>query len=152
MTFSSDSVDGFLKAVREAKASKRQAVDAGLSDQLSDPDCIGVPADFSRTVDGLIERYGDEALRSIALWAIGRWTQIHQRILQERIITGDLQATALTSGDLTRLSAALRLVSEVGSFGGDDQWREMLKESLGQAVLETMEELGYNPLNDALNN
>lgn len=146
MTFSSDSVDGFLKAVREAKASKRQAVDAGLSDQLSDPDCIGVPANFSRSVDALIERYGDEALRSIALWAIGRWTQIHQRILEQRMITGDLQATAFTSGDLTRLTTALRSVSEVGSFGGDDNWRAMLKEDLGQAVLETMEEFGYDPL------
>lgn len=146
MTFSPDSVDGFLEAVREAKASKRQAVDTSLSDQLSDPDCIGVPADFSRSVDTLIERYGDEALRSIALWAIGRWTQIHQRILEQRMITGDLQATAFTSGDLTRLASALRLVSEVGSFGGDDDWRAMLRKDLGQAVLERMEELGYDPL------
>ncbi len=148
MSFSPDSVDGFLKAVRQAKSAKRQAVDAGLSDQLSDPDCIGVPADFSRSVDKLIERYGDEALRSIALWAIGRWTQIHQRILEQRMITGDLQGTALTSSDLARLTTALRSVSEVGSFGGDEDWRAMLKEDLGQAVLETMEELGYDPLGE----
>jgi hypothetical protein len=148
VSFSPDSVDGFLKAVRQAKSAKRQAVDAGLSDQLSDPDCIGVPADFSRSVDKLIERYGDEALRSIALWAIGRWTQIHQRILEQRMITGDLQGTALTSSDLARLTTALRSVSEVGSFGGDEDWRAMLKEDLGQAVLETMEELGYDPLGE----
>jgi hypothetical protein len=148
VTFSPDSVDGFLKAVRQAKSAKRQAVDAGLSDQLSDPDCIGVPADFSRSVDALIERYGDEALRSIALWAIGRWTQIHQRILEQRMITGDLQGTALASSDLARLTTALRSASEVGSFGGDDDWRAMLKEDLGQAVLEIMEELGYDPLGE----
>jgi hypothetical protein len=148
VSFSPDSVDGFLKAVRQAKSAKRQAVDAGLSDQLSDPDCIGVPADFSRSVDKLIERYGDEALRSIALWAIGRWTQIHQRILEQRMITGDLQGTALTSSDLARLTTALRSVSDVGSFGGDEDWRAMLKEDLGQAVLETMEELGYDPLGE----
>jgi hypothetical protein len=37
----------------------------------------------------------------------------------------------------------------VGSFGGDDDWRAMLKKDLGQAVLEDMEELGYDPLHGA---
>jgi hypothetical protein len=64
------------------------------------------------------------------------------------MITGDLQGTALTSSDLARLTTALRSVSEVGSFGGDEDWRAMLKEDLGQAVLETMEELGYDPLGE----
>jgi len=149
VTFSPDSVDGFLKAVREAKASKQQAVDAGLSDQLSDPDCIGVPADLARTIDSLIERYGDEALRSIALWAIGRWTQIHQRILDQRFITNDTHSIALTASDLAKLATGLRTIADVGSFGGDDDWRAMLKKDLGQAVLEGMEELGYDPLHGA---
>jgi hypothetical protein len=146
VTFSSDSVEGFLQSVREAKSAKRQAVDDGLKDQLEDPDCIGVPSELARTVDGLIERYGDEALRSIALWAIGKWTVIHQRILEQRIITDDCSGAALTAGDLARLNTALRTIADVGSFGGDDHWRTMLKDDLGQAVLETMEELGYDPL------
>jgi len=149
VTFSSDSVNDFLKAVREAKASKRQAVDDGLKDHLEDPDCIGIPAELSQTIDGLIERYGDEALRSIALWAIGRWTQIHQCILDQRFITNDTHSIALTAGDLAKLATGLRTIADVGSFGGDDDWRAMLKKDLGQAVLEGMEELGYDPLHGA---
>jgi hypothetical protein len=146
VTFYPESVDGFLQAVREAKSAKRQAVDDSLKDQLEDPDCIGIPADLSRAVDGLIERYGDEALRSISLWAIGKWILIHQRVLDQRLMTEDSQSIVLTAGDLTALSHGLRMVSEVGSFGGDDHWRAMLKDNLGQAILEGMEEIGYDPL------
>jgi hypothetical protein len=143
---SCDSVNKFLRAVTAAKSSKRQAVDESLAEYLDDPDTIGVPVSLSRAVDELVEQYGDEALRSIALWSLGRWLQVHQRILQDRLITGDCSAAAWTSSDLTLIRTGLRVISEVGAFGGNEHWRAMLKEEIGQAVLEGMEEAGYDPL------
>jgi hypothetical protein len=136
-----DSVDSFLKACHEAKSPRRQAIREGISDHLNDPDTIGIPAGLGITIEKLIEKYGDEVLRSVALWSLGKWAQLHCNLLQQRKFHGDAEAIALTAGDLSLIRHTIRTAAEVGSFGGDTHWREMLKDNLGQAVLEGLEEL-----------
>jgi hypothetical protein len=51
----------------------------------------------------------------------------------------------LTMNDLSKLSSVLQMLEQVGSFGGDDSWRKMLREVVGQSVLETLEERGSDP-------
>jgi hypothetical protein len=36
------------------------------------------------------------------------------------------------------------IMEQVGSFGGDDSWRKMLRTIVGQSVLETIEEKGIS--------
>jgi hypothetical protein len=36
------------------------------------------------------------------------------------------------------------VLEQVGSFGGDDDWRKMLRTIVGQSVLETIEEKGIS--------
>jgi hypothetical protein len=42
--------------------------------------------------------------------------------------------------DMTRISAALQSLGTIGSFGGDDDWRAMLREVVTQVVMEKIEE------------
>jgi hypothetical protein len=42
--------------------------------------------------------------------------------------------------DATRISDSLHLICEVGSLGGDKDWKIMLDKELSQSILEQMEE------------
>jgi hypothetical protein len=47
--------------------------------------------------------------------------------------------------DISKLSLVLQTMEDISSFGGDDDWRKMLKKVVSQAVLENCEERGINP-------
>jgi hypothetical protein len=46
--------------------------------------------------------------------------------------------------DASKLGAALRMVEEIGSFSGTEQWTKMLREVVGQAVMENCEDQGID--------
>jgi hypothetical protein len=61
-------------------------------------------------------------------------------VLDQHIELDSTHPAVLTASDLTTLSNAGRLLASVGSFGGDEEWRTMLKELTVQSVLEQCEE------------
>ena len=123
-----------------AKNDDRQIIEEEVGMQLDDPDLVGIPEDMVDAIDEAVEQYGDEALRHIALFCLGKWMGIHQEVLDQHIELDSIEAAVLTASDLTTLSNAGRLLSSVGSFGGDEEWRTMLKELTVQSVLEQCEE------------
>jgi hypothetical protein len=51
----------------------------------------------------------------------------------------------MTLRDISTLNIALRLLEEVGSFGGDEDYRSAMRKQINQAVLEKLEETGRDP-------
>lgn len=134
------SVNDFLKAARSAKQDQKEAIDEGLSPLLDDPSTIGIPPSLLSSIETLMEKYGDEALRSTAMFCMGKWMGIHNEILQQHLETEDYQAALYVMADISKLSLLIRSMDEIGSFGGDDDWRKMIKSTVNQQVLEAMEE------------
>lgn len=143
MDFSS--VGDFLRKAATAKQDRRKVIDEGLSPFLEDPSTIGVTPALSETLEELTEQYGDEALRQVALFCIGRWHRLHTDILSQHLKNDGTSEALLTMNDLSKLSTILQLLEQVGSFGGDDAWRKMLRQIVGQSLLEHIEENGIDP-------
>ena len=123
-----------------AKNGDRQIIEEEVGMQLDDPDLVGIPENMVDAIDDAVEKYGDEALRHIALFCLGKWMTIHQEVLEQHVELDSTHPAVLTASDLTTLSNAGRLLASVGSFGGDEEWRTMLKELTVQSVLEQCEE------------
>jgi hypothetical protein len=142
MDFSS--VNDFLKKATSAKSSDRQLIDDELDPFLSDPATVGVTPELSEMIDGLKEKYGDEALKQIGIFCIGKWHEMHEEILQEHVQMETMDAALLTMNDITLLTVAIKTLEGIGSFGGDEDWRKMLKNIVGQSFLEKLEEDGLD--------
>lgn len=136
LSFSFNSVDDFLRKAGEAKSEQRAEAHSWAQDFLNDPHTIGVPVEMADTIGVLIERYGDEALRQIALFCLGKWYGVHAGVIEEMISTEDTAASIAGAMDAARLSSAIQLLETVGSFGGDEDWREMLRESIADEIDE----------------
>ena len=134
------SVDDFLRKAMGAKSNDRQIIEEEVGMQLDDPDLVGIPEDMIDAIDDAVEKYGDEALRHIALFCLGKWMTIHEEVLEQHVELDSTEPAVLTASDLTTLSSAGKLLASVGSFGGDEEWRAMLKELTVQSVLEQCEE------------
>lgn len=143
MEFSS--VDDFLRKTASAKRDKRSVIDDELAPFIEDPATIGVPPTLVDALEKLLHLYGDETFRQVALFCVGKWHRTHCEILQQHITNAGMSEALLTMGDISKLSTTLQLLEQVGSFGGDDSWRKMLREMVGQAVLENIEERGISP-------
>jgi hypothetical protein len=142
MEFSS--VDDFLRKATNAKKNERDLIDEELHGMMSDPGIVGIPPDLAKTLEALHDGFGDEALRQVGMFCIGRWMHIHNKTLQAHIEAGGWQESLLTMGDTSKLSTALRIIEEVGSFSGSEEWTKMLKELVGQAVMESCEDQGID--------
>lgn len=156
MNFSFDSVGDFFRKTQEAKAGKRAAIDEGLSPLLTDPSTFAIAPDAADLLEKSLERYGDEALKAMAIVAIGKWVELHGTWLEQHMLNGSIQEAVLTACDMTKLTQAVRLLEDVGSFGGDDDYRAAMRQQINQAVLERLEETGedpadiFDPYNDPL--
>jgi hypothetical protein len=64
--------------------------------------------------------------------------------LQQHIENDGTSEMLMVMSDISKLSTALMVLEQVGSFGGDDDWRKMLRTIVGQSVLETIEEKGIS--------
>jgi hypothetical protein len=144
MDFSS--VNDFLKKATSAKSQDRQLIDDELDPFLSDPATIGVTPELSEDIDSLKTKYGDEAFRQIGIFCLGKWLEIHEEILQQHIQTETMDAALLTMNDISKLTLAIQTLEGIGSFGGDEDWKRMLKDIVGQTLLERLEEDGLDPV------
>jgi hypothetical protein len=142
MDFSS--VGDFLRKAATAKQDARQAIDDKLVPFLENPSTVGIPPTLNGSIDTLLETYGDETYRQIALFCIGKWHQAHCEILQQYIENDGTSEMLMVMSDISKLSTVLMLLDQVGSFGGADDWRKMLRTIVGQSVLETIEEKGIS--------
>jgi hypothetical protein len=144
MDFSS--VNDFLKKATSAKSQDRQLIDDELDPFLSDPATIGITPELSEDIDSLKTKYGDEAFRQIGIFCLGKWLEIHEEILQQHIQTETMDAALLTMNDISKLTLAIQTLEGIGSFGGDEDWKRMLKDIVGQTLLERLEEDGVDPV------
>ncbi len=142
MDFSS--VGDFLKKAVSSKQEERKLIEDEVDPVIDDPSTIGIPLETLEMLDQLEEKYGDEAFRQIGLFCLGRWAQIHQEILSQHVQHESIEEAMATIVDLTILSHSVEQVKEIGSFGGDESWRKMLKKVVAQDVLEEMEEQGID--------
>jgi hypothetical protein len=142
MDFSS--VNDFLKKATSAKSQERKLIDEELDPFLSDPATVGITPDLSKAIDALEEKYGDEAYKQIGIFCIGKWLELHEEIMQQHIQMETMDAALLTMNDITLLTVAIQTLERVGSFGGDEDWRKMLKGIVGQSFLERLEEDGLD--------
>ncbi len=136
MSFSFNSVDDFLRKAQEAKTEKREEMHEYVQDFVNDPSMVGVPVEMADTIGQLIERYGDECLRQIALFTLGKWYGVHVGVVQEMVSTEDFGSAIAASMDAAKINTAIQTLEGVGSFGGDDDWRKMLGDSIVSEVDE----------------
>lgn len=133
-------VDEFLRAASAAKAERLQAVSDSISPHLDDHGTVGLPPALAQTIEGLLEQHGDEVYRQVALFALGKWFELHVGMSEEHFANDNPEFGASAIMDATRISDALHLLAELRSFGGSQSWKEMLNETLSQFILENIEE------------
>ena len=138
------SVGDFLRKAASAKSDDRQRISEEIAPTLEDPDVISIPPSLLRSIDKLMVSHGDEAIRQTALFCLARWMGIHGEWLEQHQLTETMDAALLTVADATRLRMAMEIISNIGSFGGDDSWRAMLNETFTQEILEASEEDGLD--------
>ena len=142
MDFSS--VNDFLKKASSAKSQERQLIDDELDPFLSDPATVGITPDLSEAIDALKEKYGDEAFKQIGIFCLGKWLELHETILHQHIQAEAMDVALMTMNDISRLTLIIQMLESIGSFGGDEDWRKMLKSIVGQSLLEKLEEDGLD--------
>ena len=138
------SVGDFLRKAAGAKTDVRQRISEEIAPVLEDPDTVGIPPELLQSIDELMVSHGDEAIRQTALFCLARWMQIHSEFLEQHQLTESMEEALLTATDMTRLCVAMEIISNIGSFGGDDSWRAMLNKTLTQEILEASEEDGLD--------
>lgn len=138
--FTFSTAEAFLREAAAAKQGKREAISASIAPHLADHGTVGVPPKLHQAIEALLESYGDEAYRQTALYCLGKWFEAHTDAAGDLFATGQMPEAVACMMDATRISDSLHLVCEVGSLGGDDDWKIMLEEELSQAILETIEE------------
>lgn len=143
MDFSS--VGDFLRQASSSKENDRKIIDEQLAPFLEDNSTVGITPELHQTIEGMVVKHGDEAYKQIGMFAIGQWAKVHQEWMQQHIVNEGMAEALMTMNDLSNITLALRVLESIGSFGGDDSWRTMLKQEVGQAVLETLEEQGIDP-------
>lgn len=144
MSFSFNSVDDFLRKASEAKSEQRAEANAWAQDFLNDPQTIGVPVEMANAIGTLLEKHGDEPLRQIALFCLGKWYGIHSGVISEMVAMEDHASSIAGAMDAARISSAIQLLEGIGSFGGDESWRDMLRESIISEVDEHNARQGSN--------
>jgi hypothetical protein len=138
MEFSS--VNEFLRKAASAKADNRTAIDDALVPYLDDPSVVGVSKEVAESIDELFFSYGDEAFRQIALFCLGKWLNVHGERVEDHAKTESWPEALHTMNDIGRLSAAMQTIEQIASFSGDCDWRKMLRDIVGQSVVESLEE------------
>ena len=140
MDSSFSNVNEFLQQAAAAKAGKRDAISSYIEPHIQDPGTVGIPPSLADTFRSMLAQYGDEAYRQIALFSLGKWFETHIEAADDLFATGQLPEACACLMDATRISDSLHLVSEVGSLGGNEDWKAMLESEISQAILEHIEE------------
>lgn len=138
MDFSS--VNDFIRKATSAKGNELEAIDKGLVPFLDDPAIVGVTPEIYSAIDKLFQTYGDEAFRQIGLFCLSKWLDLHSDTAGDHVATESWSEALHTMNDIGKLSSAMQIVEQIGSFAGDDQWRKMLRETVSKAIIEEVEE------------
>jgi len=138
------SPDQLIKAAQAAKQGQRNEIGESLAPIIDDPHAFSIPAALVADIEALMQQYGDEALKAVAMWSLGTWHGIHADFLEQHNIHGDHEAALWVMSDLAKLGLCLQVLADIGSIGGDEQWKQMLKANIGQAVIEHLEETGLS--------
>lgn len=133
-------VDDFLRRTANAKSDKREAISSFVSSDIDKKDTVGLPPGLLADIETMLEKYGDEAYRQVALFCMGKWFQTHMQVFEELAAQGEVEMACRCLMGSTRVSDALHLLSEVQSIGGDREWKEMLKREITQHIMEAVEE------------
>lgn len=133
------SVDDFIKKAQAVRSDRKNNIAASISPHLDEHGTVGIPPSLAKTIDQLVFTHGDEAYRQIALFALGKWFETHTSLVEEMFVNDQLMEGCSCLMDATRISDALHLIAELGSFGGDDSWKEMLQETISEAILKKFE-------------
>lgn len=142
MDFSFDSVESFLRQANDAKQDQRETIDKGLEPLLDNPSAFSISPDIADLMERDLKAYGDETYKQLAAVAIGKWIHVHRDYLEMHLRNDSSAEAAMTSSDMSKLVLAVRLIEEVGSFNGDEEYRQEMKKRIGQAVLEHIEDRG----------
>ena len=142
MDFSS--VNDFLRKAAFAKKEKLKAIEDDLVDFIDDPSVAGVPVELWDNMEKLLHAYGDETFRQIALFALGKWLDIHAELVEDHSENECWDEALHTMNDIGKLSSVMQIIEQIGSFGGDDEWRAMLRSTISHSILEKREEDGSN--------
>jgi len=116
------------------------AVSASVNDHLSDPGVVGLPPALAKTVEKLVDEFGDETYRQLAMFSLGKWFEHHILSIDQLFQDSHVDGACSALMDATRISDALHLLNEIGSFEGDEEWKAMLNEEISQTLLEAIEE------------
>lgn len=138
------SVNDFLSSARAAKKDTASQIEGQIAPIVDDHDAICITPDIFSCIDNYRQQYGDEALRAIGLFCIGKWITLHQDIIQGHVKNNAIAESLQVAGDLAKLLTALDIIKDVASFGGDIEWRAMIKEEMGKVVMEACEEKGLS--------
>lgn len=136
------SVDDFLRKAREAKTSQRPDVEEFINDHFEDPHLIAIPPVLGDQITELVGTYGDEALRQLALFCMGKWFGIHTAYIEELMANENHHAALSTTMDATRISQCITILETVSSFGGSDEWRAMVRDLAIGAVNDAFNQRG----------
>lgn len=132
-------VEDFLKQAVAAKDGKREAIGQAISPGLQDHGTVGIPPKLAATIEAMLQKYGDESYRQIALFCLGKWFELHIGMFEE-LIGEEPSMGCSCLMDATRIADSLHLLGEINSIGGDGGWKPMLEQTLSQHILEELEE------------
>lgn len=142
MSSSFTNVDDFLRKAREAKTSQRPEVEEFINDHFEDPHLVAIPPVLGDQITELVETYGDEALRQLALFCMGKWFGIHTGCIEELMANENHHAALSTTMDTSRISQCITTLETVSSFHGGDAWRAMMKNFAIGAVNDALNQRG----------
>lgn len=140
-----NSVNDFLESARKAKDQQRFRISERLEEFLEDKGSYAVPEDLHDLIQNYKTEYGDEILKQTAMYCLGKWFELHQEILDCHIENDAVQESVVTCADMASLGHAQRMIIEVESFGGDEEYRAFIRTHLSQAMLERLEEDPSSP-------
>jgi hypothetical protein len=134
-----DSVDGFIRKARAAREERLQAMQNAITNSLDDQDVIGVPPNVAELLQLYFTSYGDESLRSIALFCLGQWKKFHGETQSWALSEGRAEDACMIASDCRAIEDAMTMIAAIGSFSGDQQWREKVKADMQEMVSQEME-------------
>jgi len=140
-----NSVNDFLDSARKAKEQQRSRIGDRLEEFLEDRGSYAVPEELHALIQNYKVEYGDEVLKQTAMYCLGKWFELHQEILDCHIENDSTREAVVTCSDMALMGQVQRMIAEIESFGGDEEYRAFIKDHLSQTMLERMEEDPNSP-------
>jgi hypothetical protein len=142
-----NSVDDFLRKIREAKNKQRPDIEQFIDEEFSDPYLVGIPPELSDQINEWMFTYGDEPLKQVALYCLSQWYQMHAGAIAELMNNDNHHAALSSTLDMAKVAQSISLLENTGSFGGCEDWKKMLKY---HAVGEMNDELNKRDFPDEI--